>query len=196
MKKNNKWFSIIEILVWIFIFSIGLVSVMVLIISTGNMNSYSKNSIIASNLARESLEIVKNVRDTNYLKLTNWNKLPWVDFDNKFSTWVYYRVENDFENKDNLAKIEVISDFGEWKSNLTSKMENYRLFLNSDWYYTYNNATSNTKTNFYRYVKFEDIEENSTIIPWALKVISKVIWYEKWYHEVRIDTILTDWQKQ
>lgn len=196
MKKNNKWFSIIEILVWIFIFSIGLVSVMVLIISTGNMNSYSKNSIIASNLARESLEIVKNVRDTNYLKLTNWNKLPWNDFNSKFSTGVYYKVENDFLDKNKLAKFDVITDFWEWKSNLTTKMENYRLYLTKEGYYTYDNSNLNSKTNFYRYIKFEEINESWTILPGTLKVISKVIWYEKWYHEVRIDTIITDWQKQ
>jgi hypothetical protein len=40
------------------------------------LNDYSKNSIIASNLARESLEIVRNVRDNNYKNMFKWNKLP------------------------------------------------------------------------------------------------------------------------
>jgi hypothetical protein len=39
------------------------------------MNTYNKNHIIASNLAREQVELIRNVRDTNYKKLQRWNML-------------------------------------------------------------------------------------------------------------------------
>jgi hypothetical protein len=47
-----------------------------LILSTMSLNEYSKNSIIATNLARETLENIRNVRENNYKKLYKWNKLP------------------------------------------------------------------------------------------------------------------------
>lgn len=203
MKKNTYWFSIIEILIWIFIFALWLTSVYMLILSTSKMNAYSKNSIIASNLSREGIEVVRNLRDNNYLGLYNWNKLPWADVDKKISTWVYYKVENDLVNLDNLVKLEKIDDFWEWKSELDEqnwKMNQYRLYLTPNNEYTYNSWSTNTKTYFYRYVTFEDVKYSSWGVnitqTWALKMISKVIWYNYWYHEVSLDTILTDWQRQ
>ncbi len=203
MKKNTYWFSIIEILIWIFIFALWLTSVYMLILSTSKMNAYSKNSIIASNLSREGIEVVRNLRDNNYLGLYNWNKLPWADVDKKISTWVYYKVENDIDNLDNLVKLDKIIDFWEWKSELdeqNGKMNQYRLYLTPNNEYTYNSWSTNTKTYFYRYVTFEDVKYSSWGVnitqTWALKMISKVIWYNYWYHEVSLDTILTDWQRQ
>lgn len=39
-----------------------------LILSTSKMNAvFPKNSIIASNLSREGIEVVRNLRDNNYL---------------------------------------------------------------------------------------------------------------------------------
>lgn len=203
MKKNTYWFSIIEILIWIFIFALWLTSVYMLILSTSKMNAYSKNSIIASNLSREGIEVVRNLRDNNYLGLYNWNKLPWSDVDKKISTWVYYKVENDLVNLDNLVKLEKIDDFWEWKNELdeqNGKMNQYRLYLTPNNEYTYNSWNWNTKTYFYRYITFEDVKYSSWWVnitqTWALKMISKVIWYNYWYHEVSLDTILTDWQRQ
>lgn len=199
MKNSNKWFSIIEILVWIFIFSVWLTSVFVLIISTGNMNAYSKNSIIASNLAREGIEIVKNVRDDNYLNLYRWNKIPWEDNMKLFSTWVYYKVENNLIDKNKIALFNEIENFWEGKDNLSTKMNNYKLYLTPEGYYTYD-SNNNKKTIFYRYIKFDDVKYSTwwtnVVIPGSLKMTSNVIWYEKWYHEVRLDTIISDWQRQ
>ena len=153
MKKNTYWFSIIEILIWIFIFALWLTSVYMLILSTSKMNAYSKNSIIASNLSREGIEVVRNLRDNNYLGLYNWNKLPWANVDEKISTWVYYKVENDIDSLDNLVKLDKIIDFWEWKSELdeqNGKMNKYRLYLTPNNEYTYNSWSTNTKTYFYR----------------------------------------------
>lgn len=201
MKKNNAWFSIIEILIWIFIFTLGLVWIYALILSTIQLNEYSKNSIIASNLARESIESVRNIRDSNYKNLFKWNKLPGADVNNLFQTGVYYKVENDFYNT-TLQNISLnkIENFAEWKNELNGKMKNYQLCLDAQKLYTYNCSSSHTPTYFYRYVIFDDVtyEENGEkkYLENALKLTSKVIWYNRWYHEVQLDTILTDFLRQ
>lgn len=117
MKKIKKWnpgklahakagpgklaFAIIEILVWIFIFSLWLVSIYAIMISTLKMNDYNSNYIIATSLAKEQIELVKNIRDTNYMNLKPFNlKNPeWMNFDDKdkFELNHYYKIENDFE---------------------------------------------------------------------------------------------------
>lgn len=200
MKKNTQWFSMVEILIWIFIFSLGLVSIYALIISMMNLNEYSKNSIIATNLARESTELVRNIRDNNYENFYKWNKFPWSDVSKVFSTGVYYTIENDlrtFSNDD--VRLQPISDFVEGKDHLVD-MEDYKLCINPEGLYTYDCTTPNTKTYFYRYIVFDDVVYQSgglnTILPDALKVTSKVIWYKKWYHEIQLKTILTDYLRQ
>ena len=66
IKKNKKAFSIIEILVWIVIFLFWIAWVYSIISSTLNINNYNKNYIIWVNLAREQLELFRNIRDVNF----------------------------------------------------------------------------------------------------------------------------------
>ncbi len=201
MKKTNAWFSIIEILIGIFIFTLWLVGVYALILSTIQMNEYSKNSIIASNLARESIESVRNVRDSNYKNLFKWNKMPWENVANLFQTGVYYKIENDLYNTLHQNTLFTkIQDFGEGKSELNGKMKNYQLCLDEQKLYTYRCLSSHTPSSFYRYIVFDDVvyEENGEkkYLENALKLTSKVIWYNRGYHEVQLDTIITDFLRQ
>lgn len=193
MQKNTHWFSIVEILVWVMIFSLGLVSIYMLIASSMKMNEYSKNSIIASNLAREGIEIVRNVRDNNYATLHNWNKFPGNNVDVKFQTGIYYKVENDLDPANLLQVIDV---FQEGREYLADEMKNYQLYLTPENYYTYDQAAPNTPTYFYRYLVFDDVKSNTgMVLQDALKLKSKVIWYKNWYHEIELDTILADFQR-
>jgi len=58
-----------------------------IIFSAGNINTYNKNFIIASNLAREQVELIRNIRDTNYKKFQKWNMLkPYsTNYNNVFT---------------------------------------------------------------------------------------------------------------
>jgi type II secretory pathway pseudopilin PulG len=65
-------FTILEVTVVVFIMAIGLVG----ILSLGNQNIQvqyiNKNNVIASQLAQEGLELVRNKRDTNWLRKEDW----------------------------------------------------------------------------------------------------------------------------
>jgi hypothetical protein len=202
-KKNKSWFSIIEIIIWIFIFSLWIASVYMLLSSSLNVNNLNKNTIIAWNLAREQLEILKNMRDNNYLTLNNWNYIPndekvWSkpDFNKKFIIWRQYTIENDFDALDFPVEMKEISGFVEWKDKI-SQMENYRLCLDDKNFYTYDcTSLTNKKTNFYRFIKFEKlINATWEISPDAFKVTSKVILVWKRYKEFEIKTIIADFKR-
>lgn len=208
MKKTNKsWMSIIEVIIAIFIFTMGLSSIYLVIASSINLNEYWKNQIIASNLAREWLELIKNLRDSNYSNLHNWNTInPNLtgDFDlerNMIQTWTYYKVELDYETifPDFSVILEKIDDFKEWKTYINNKMKDYELCLDMNKKYTYK-CEWNTRSKFFRYIKFEDLKYkdelwNEIVIKDSYKVISKVIWYKKWYHEIDLTTILANHQR-
>ena len=221
MKNNYKqtiwyslWFSIIEIMIWVFIFSLWIISIFAIIIATINVNTYNKNHIIASNLAREQLELVRNIRDTNYIriqrynqldqKITNYNKVleshSSYDEEKLIQIWQKYKIENDFSDTApfsiNMKKFENI--FKEWKENLNSdEMEYYRLCIDNDKKYIYCNGSTRLKpTRFYKYIDITQVstkdDDTDIVINNAIKVKSKVIWYIKWYHEYEINTVIAD----
>ena len=211
--KTNKWFSIIEILVAIFIFSLWLVSVYAIISSTLKLNDYNKNHIIASNLAREQIELIKNIRDSNFKTILKYNQInPKWSYENPknfFSSW-YYFIENDYSPWASFPiKVRKIKDFAEWKAEISSplfwKMRFYMLCLDSEGKYRGVNTSWNCpssrdkKTRFFKYLKIDEVKYSSWwsdyTIADALKIKSKVIWYMRWYHETEINTIITDWQR-
>ncbi len=201
MKNTShiSWFSIIEVLVGIFIFTLGLISIYLIMVSSLKLNDYNKNQIIASNLAREQIELVRNVRDSNYKTLHSWNWIPnwWAtpDFTKTLETWKYYKIENEWNpSADYPVKINNLAYTGEGEDKLLTDMEAFRLCLDANNRYIF--CPSTEETSFYKYVKIEDIWiADADGIANAVKVISKVIWYKRGYHEVEINTILSDWKR-
>jgi hypothetical protein len=207
MKKNiNKnGFSILEIMVWIFIFTIWVVSVYSIIISTLKLNDYNKNYIIATGLAREQLELVRNIRDSNYKKIQVYNQLnPSLNYNTsneKFDFYTYYKIENNFSTTTPTFPVNIIKidDFWEWETVINWKMQDYRLCLNSDNLYTHDCSWDNEKTYFYKYIKIDKVSYKDGVgiknIEDAFKVTSKVIWYFRWYHEFEVTSIFTDFKR-
>jgi hypothetical protein len=76
--------TIMETVIALSILAIGLTFSSVLISSSLRNISISKNRVIAVNIAREGIEAVRNIRDTNWLKFsgrrrTCWNNRPQDD---------------------------------------------------------------------------------------------------------------------
>jgi prepilin-type N-terminal cleavage/methylation domain-containing protein len=67
INKNKFGFSIIEVLVALVIISIGMLAISSLVIQNLQVESVNKNYIIASMLAQEGLELVRNLRDKNWM---------------------------------------------------------------------------------------------------------------------------------
>ena len=202
MKKkcNISWFSIIEVMIAIFIFAMGMASIFMVINGSMNANTMNKNYIIASNLAREQIEIIRNIRDNNYANFRKWNYIPnsWPNkYDNIFNTGTYYKVENDYTDanypfniKDDWNQIFTNNSKQDFKD---GKYEDYKLYLDPYNHYTYNTWTW---TIFYRYLHIEDLKDSSwSTIPETIKLTSKVIWYQKWYHDFEIKTILANFNR-
>jgi len=216
MYKNNKKvtaktgpdkmaFSIIEILVWIFIFALWIASVYAIISSTLRLGDYNKNYIIASNLAREQIELVRNLRDSNYNKIQKYNQInPWDNnYNNVFEYWKKYKIENNYSTTANfpIEVVDISNWFEEWETKLTwTSMNSYRLCIDSKNRYTYDCSYPNsTKTRFYKYINIDKVEYNEW---WTIKVIdnaylvtSKVIWFIKWYHEFEVKYVIADWKR-
>jgi len=62
-----KAFSFVEVMISVFLLSVGMIAIITLM--SGNLRDSldSRNQVIAAGLAQEGIELVKNVRDTNWL---------------------------------------------------------------------------------------------------------------------------------
>src|SRR3989344_9109905 len=65
---NQAGFTIIESLVVVFILVLGLLPVLSGVVSSLDISSNIKNTYIASNLVQEGLEVVRGIRDKQWLE--------------------------------------------------------------------------------------------------------------------------------
>ena len=213
MKKNNshkKALSIIEIMIGVFIFTLWISAIYMVISSTSRINTYNKNQIIASNLAREQIELIRNIRDTNYARLQKWNMLePYTtNYNTTFNWWNdFYKLEIDSIANTDKILVSTGSEVLNFETKLkapNTDTQKYRLCLNSENKYIYcidtswNVVPDGKETPFYRYIEikqlYTDLTE-TTQVDNALKVRSRVFWNQKWIHSTEIPTILTDWKR-
>ena len=95
-RHSRSGFTLIELLVGMTIFSIAITSIFLLLESTMKSVRISRNEVIISNLLREQLELVRNVRDANLAKGAAWSVARIDDgAETKFSSGTFL-IENDF----------------------------------------------------------------------------------------------------
>lgn len=66
-------FSLIEIMVALFIISLGMTAILSLIGQNLNSQSYNRSNLIAYQLAQEGMELIRRVRDTNWRNNLSYN---------------------------------------------------------------------------------------------------------------------------
>jgi len=150
--------TLIETIVAIFLLTTALSTGIGLAIYAFNTSNTSRNEIIASNLAREGIEVVRMMRDTNWLegddKGPPWDLQACVDINNKFCypEWLqgpsggsYHNYNIGESNNQNRWRIQFDSVSKTW--NALENNSNYNLYLQSDGIY---NHTPNGVSNFSR----------------------------------------------
>ncbi len=76
---NQKAFSLLEVIIAIFVITTGIVGAMNLINYSISSVAVSKSQIIAASLSQEGLEVVRNIRDTNWTEQFINPGLLWND---------------------------------------------------------------------------------------------------------------------
>ncbi len=81
--KNKKGFSLMEVIVSLYVITMALVGILSLVIQNSKTRNINTNYIIASQLSQEGMEIVRSKRDTNWLRDEDWRTggAPGTDVD-------------------------------------------------------------------------------------------------------------------
>ena len=77
----NKSFTLIEVLAAIFLITVGIAAALIVINQTTVFTQVTSSRLVASYLAQEGIEIVKNIRDSNFLKIHKGiiTEEHWID---------------------------------------------------------------------------------------------------------------------
>lgn len=76
-KSNRKAFSLIELIIAITILSVGVVGTYSLLPNVIKSVSFNLKKATASQLAREGIETVRNIRDGNWIEIRNGASISW-----------------------------------------------------------------------------------------------------------------------
>jgi len=74
LRQNAHGFSLIEIMVVLMIVSLGIIGVANLATQSIQAQTINKGNIIAYQLAQEGIEVVRQLRDTNWIKGVDWQE--------------------------------------------------------------------------------------------------------------------------
>lgn len=164
----------VELLVAIVVFALGLVAAYSLLRTATFLSDRSRDEIIGGNVLRERLELVKNLRDSNWMALRSWDSLrAGVAVSTEDSSFCptpancrltpgTYVIENDFSDVTAPIKLHRVAAAPTKadivaETNATSGTK-FRLCLDVQGRYVHDCSGSNVKTPYYAYVTVAELQ--------------------------------------
>ncbi len=167
--KSKAGFSLIEILAVLFIVSMSLLGIVSLIVQNIKVQSINRNNLIASSLAQEGVELIRQTRDSNW------------------------RIGGSNDYVTNLSNGSYAIDYLQDKPIINPT--DTKLYLNSSGFYVYNNGTESnlTATIFSRQIVLAKRTDNLGKPFLQVRVI--VSWVDRNQpHRYELQTLLYDWK--
>jgi len=197
MKKNKKATSILESMIVLLVIVSWILWLYNIYSNSQKISNSTKNRIEAIEIAREGIEAMKNIRDTNWLKFawdTN-NCFDTLNYDSncvwnwgysKISENTHYKVYKWINNKWYLEEPSISWNY-EYQNSVYR--DNFKIYK-KDWYYTQSWTTD--ETIFTREIFITD--KTST---WF--IVHSIVWWadssKNWAYKVELEDLLTNWKK-
>jgi prepilin-type N-terminal cleavage/methylation domain-containing protein len=147
---NKKGFTLLEMIIAVTVILIGLIPIMSLMYNSSFGVRLSLSRLQAAYLAQEGLEIVRNIRDSNWIKQNKGLNISWDD---------NLRVGEQQQPSQASYSDQTLSSY-----------QGINLKLNNDGFYNYN---SGTDTKFKRKITISESNDDT------LQVSVEVSWQEK-----------------
>jgi len=157
----KKGFTLVEALVAISILIIGILSAFILVSRSLYTFPFIQDRLTASFLVQEGIELVRNIRDSNFIKKAKGENISW---DSNLSPKCY-TIEPVIGSSSNNIRLNDINETNcECKNSTPLKFDDSRNFYNYQ---------DGEETNFKRVIQIEKISENE------IKVTSTVCFKTK-----------------
>lgn len=179
--KQKSGFGLIEVTVSIYIITMGLFGLMSLVSQSLKVQYINKNTIIASQLAQEGIELVRNIRDNN-----------WRDED---LDWKKDIFTGQGINKDYIIDYRGRDSINQIDEAITDPAARLRIHNSGIYEGFYTHSTNDTtETLFFRTIEVDEIEVGAGSDT-ALIVKCIVSWEERRRaHKHVVETKLYNWK--
>lgn len=163
--QNKQGFTVLELMVGIVIFTLGFLGAYLLVNSASDASTRSRDEIIGANIMREQIELLKNLRDTNWIQFRSWNSIELSkstsEADTVFLTGSYYTIQNDFTPSKTIHTAKLASGFSTNKSAVLAAFQatpsTIRLCTDTLGRYTHDCTGANQKTNYASFLYIEPL---------------------------------------
>lgn len=200
---NQRGFTVLELMVGIVIFTVGLLGAYLLVQSSESVSVQSKNEIVGANIMREQIELLKNNRDSNWLQYKNWDSAQIGGVKTPLTSG-WYTVENNF-NENSPVSFRSVNVSGSEKDMVVADTKKpvsvLRLCIDSLGRYTHDCSWNNQKTPYFSYLEVQplttkDSSNNPIPVGWAFKIVSHFVSIDQTYRSYLVSTIVTDWKNK
>ncbi len=106
--KSNQGFTLLEVLVAVAIFSVSILAMMSVLAEGIASTNYAKQKLIASYLAQEGVEYIRNQRDSYILSNPDDTQMAWDDFKDAVVGYTY-PTDPDFASFDRIVHATLIN---------------------------------------------------------------------------------------
>ncbi len=210
LKYSTSWFTLIELIIGMTIFSIGLTGVYALLQTTISTVRYSRDEIVVSGLLREQVDLVMNIRDSNLRNYIPWDSVhiepPGIQ--TSFASGIYM-IENDFTTATivvdptnghiNKSPIK-LSKIDSFPTTDEAKWQKTQIRVDDKWRYIHS-ETAGSPTQFASYIMITPLTVSGSEV--------KKDWKNQWWlidarvliklngsiREYDAKSMITDWQK-
>ena len=221
IRPTTSGFTLIELIVGMTIFSIGLAGIYALLQTTMSTVRYSQDEIIVSGLLREQIDLVMNMRDTNLRNYISWDSLlittPSGWNDSTIFTGGIYTIENSFTatgitfdsitNNGTIAKSPIkLTKLSGFPTDDAAKWWATQLIFDERGRYIHTGSDSGIGTNFASYIivsplgytgstgVFTEVKKDTKNQWWIIDA-RVLVRYNGGYREYDAKSMITDWQK-
>lgn len=207
MKKETKATSIIEAMVVMLIVVTSTVGIYQVYINSQKLQISTGNRITAIQIAREWIEIMHNIRDTNTMlfsaDLSNcWNVLNYngtciwnITTTNDIGNNISYITYKDTDNKWKLIEKTTWSyTNATYRNDFLIKKDTLWFFTQSGWTVFLPVYTRELLINYIEDTNWDSLTDSNDE---KMKITSIVRWADSsktWFYEIKFDTILSNWK--
>ena len=205
MFLDKKATSVIEAMVVLLIVVTWVIWMFQVFWNSQKLSASTANKIQAIQIAREGIEAIKNIRDTNWILFSSDTKNCWNV--NEYKNECVWDSSTNYDIKNIPNKSYIIykkSDNRWYLENKTADSDKYKnpwyrnifkVWLDSDWFFTQTWAITEIKPLFTREIAISyDTDSNDE----TMEVNSIVYWKDlasNRPHKVQFKAILTNWKK-
>ncbi len=207
MKINKTATSIAEAMVLMMIIVTGVTWMYKIYNSSIRLERATSNKIIAINIAREWIEAMKNIRNTNWILFSSdvnncwntlnyqnacvWDNISWTDIENNKSYVIYKNQQDRW----------TLTWSTTWLYSDNIYRNEHRVWLDLDWFYTQTWTIDNLVPLFTREIKINYINTTWSTVDSndeKMEVTSLVQWKDNTstsVHKVELIQLLSNWKK-